>query len=206
MLLIVSPAHANTLAPGELGSPDVFSSLSGLTLLASYSGSESGGGDTWDLAEAVYSTSGGDLDFMFQVTNTTAGGDNPSIDKLRFQDFSGYSTDVGYTTSGASLPGGVFVNGTIAPMVVDRTLDGSGVVFSPAEATFYDGDTSDVLVIETNATSYDGNGLMDLVFNDDDPSASAFEPTGPTGVPEPRTTALLGAGLLLIAAMRRRFA
>jgi hypothetical protein len=85
MLLIVSPAHANTLAPGELGSPDVFSSLSGLTLLASYSGSESGGGDTWDLAEAVYSTSGGDLDFMFQVTNTTAGGTTQASTNLDFR-------------------------------------------------------------------------------------------------------------------------
>ena len=60
------------------------------------------------------------------------------------------------------------------------------------------------MVIETNATNYDANGLMNLSFEDIDPSSSAFEPAAATGVPEPGTTALLGAGLLLIGVLRRR--
>jgi hypothetical protein len=78
MLLLVSGAHANTLAPGGSGSPDVFSGLSGLTLLASSSLVTVNGGDNWDFNEAVYSDpnntfGAGDLDFMFQVTNAGLG-------------------------------------------------------------------------------------------------------------------------------------
>jgi len=202
MLLLISPAHANTLAPGGSGSPDVFGTLSGLTLLASSSGPQSGGGFTWDLTEAVY-YSAGDLDFMFQVTNTTSSG-SAYIENISFQDFTGYSTDVGYTTSGASLPGDVFVNGTVAPHGgVSRTADGSQVGISFNNLELNSPNVSDVLVIETNATNYDGNGLMNLTFQISDPSSPAFEPAA-AAVPEPATIPLLGAGLLLIGALRRR--
>ena len=206
MLLLVSPAHANTLTPGESGSPDTFT-LSGLTLLASSpSEAQSDGSLTWDFAEAVYSDpsntfGAGDLDFMYQVTNTT----NPDVDvflsTINFQDFTGFSTDVGVTSSGSTLPGGVFVNGNNEASDVDRSDDGSQVGF---EYFRYSSDTSYVMVIETNATNYDANGLMNLSFEDIDPSSSAFEPAAATGVPEPGTTALLGAGLLLIGVLRRR--
>src|SRR5439155_14976179 len=97
----------------------------------------------------------GDLDFMYQVTNIATSTD--SIGRVTAINFSGFQTDVGYTSAGATLPGGLFVNGDVAPGLVDRNTAstvGFGFAVPPLFALVPPGEASTVLIIETDATQF----------------------------------------------------
>jgi hypothetical protein len=208
LLSFSAPARADLL-PGGSGSPDTTLDLSGLTLLASgsASGSSSGAFGTvdWTLTDAVFRDSkniygAGDLDFMYQIAFTGTG----AVSTVGVSSFAGFSTDAGYTASGGSLPGGVFVDGILYPFQDSRSADGAAVTFAwsnyGSENTTYN-----LVIVETNATSYDSNGVASVTANAVDPTASIFEPVAAT-VPEPGMFAPLAGGLLLLAvsALRRR--
>jgi len=148
------------------------------------------------LTSAVYmepAGMGGTLDFMYQLT-VTSGSD--TIGRITMSSFAGFMTNVGYSTDVF----GPFVAGTRIPDTADRTSD-SVIGFNynvPAGDVILNGQTTEVLIISTNAKNWiagtasphDGSGAI----------VPAFEPGT---VPEPATMALLGGGLLALAGIRR---
>jgi len=199
------PAHASILVPGPGASvPDTFGLTSGLTLLASQNSgtvTATGGELIFSVESAVYKDTNntfgaGDLDFVYQVTNGASSPD--SVSRVTAINFTGSSTDVGYTPNGASLPGGSFINGTVAPQLVDRlSADVVGFTFNaPATTPITPGAASTVLVIESNATQFT-TGYVNVIDGGVG-TAPAFAP-----VPEP-TTGALAIGFLSLGCLRRR--
>jgi hypothetical protein len=184
LLSLSAPARAD-LSPGGSNSFDTFD-LSGLTLLASGSGSGSVccafSNLDWTLTDAVFADSNnvygaGDLDFMYQVAFTGTG----AVKTVGVSSFEGFSTDAGYTTSGSSLPGGLFVNGVLYPGQDSRSADGAAVTFAWNNSSS-ENITYNLVIVETNATAYDGNGVANVTANAVDPplrSSSRLQPLFP---------------------------
>jgi hypothetical protein len=211
LLLFLPAARADVLLPG--GTDTSVSSamtLSGLTLLGHKS--ETGTLDIYNVSvtDAVYKTGSGTLDFLIQVAfNSVTPADVSAeitappafLTGVANADFTGFNTNVGYLTDGSSLPGSIFVNGTGMPDSAERTSDGSlvGFLFGPAGSDITPGTTTDVLVIATNAKSFDANGTLGLQFATDPTVGGAFEPT-----PEPSSLLMLSSGLFGLGFMKRK--
>jgi hypothetical protein len=198
-------AHGTVIVPGPGAfPPDIFPGCAGCTLLASInSGPVTTATLTLDLTSAVYADpanffGSGDLDFVYQVSNSASSTD--SVGRVTARSFTGFSTDVGFTAVGSTLPGGLFVNGTVAPALVDRLSSGTvGFSFN----FFPPGETSTVLMIQTNATHF-APGKTNII-DGSVATVDSFEPTGRTVTPEPSSVVLFGTGLLTAAgALRRR--
>ncbi|HEX4053438.1 MAG TPA: PEP-CTERM sorting domain-containing protein [Tepidisphaeraceae bacterium] len=137
----------------------------------------------------------GGYEFVYQITND-GGGTNDPIDEFSVSSFLGFSTNVNY------------VAGTnVSPSSADN-VDGGATLdyyFSPVEVT--KGESSDYLVVETNATSI-VEGAGD-VLDGGSGGAQVQVPTfGSVGmVPEPGSIALIAvAGGLLLGRRRRHIA
>ena len=201
-------ASADILAPGATGAPDVLAP--GGTLLASLSGLWTNTTSTMSgtYLTAVYSDpantfGAGDLDFVYQVTNNANSVD--SVGRTTAINFTGFMTDVGFTPLGSSLGAG-FVNGTVIPISVDRSGSGDSIGFSftpPISAAINPGQTSTVLVIETNATNFT-SGFYNLI-DGGVTTVAAFEPAA-ARVPEGSALSMLGiSGIAVLGAMKRKF-
>ena len=219
--VILPSAHADAVGtvltnPGDTVIPGLTSGPAG-TLLASLTAPfvTSTGSDSGTIISAVFKEPGGTLDFYYQVmigvTSTNCGmAGELACDALSREtdtSFIGFHTALGFRTDGASLPGGVFVNGSVAPVNGNRSPSGNVVGFNFFPGILSEiqpGQTSDVLVISTDATSFGpGNAsVLDGGFS----TVASFAPTGvPKAVPEPGTVLLLGAGLsgLFIRRLRK---
>lgn len=214
--LTVPGIHASlvgtvALVPGDTVVPGLTSASAG-TLLASESipWTSTLGTSSGTLVSAVYREAGGTLDFYYQVTdNTTAPNcgtaGKPACDPLSREtdtSFMGFLTSVGFRIDGATLPGGIFVNGTVAPVTADRNSVGDVVGFSfipPDSAKIQPGQTSNVLVISTNATNFKAGNAS--VIDGGVTTVAAFEPA--SGVPEPASLLLFAGGFMALAALRR---
>jgi hypothetical protein len=165
------------------------------------------------LSAAVYTDSdntfcAGCLDFVYQVSNgATAPGKTPpdGVGRVTAIDFTGWQTDVGYTLT--APPAGTeagcgscsFVDGTVAPGLVDRNTDSTvGFQFesTPFSAAIAPGETSNVLVIETDATVFGAGAAAAL--DGGTANFAAFDPA-----PEPTTVLLMGLGMLALAGVGR---
>jgi len=209
LILASFPLRANVILPGGSVSPDVFSNPGSTpTLLGDITGTFSFGSGpglltgSWEevvLVDPFGVTCAGCLDFAFQLT------EDPLLSSGIFATglsaYFGYTTDVGY------------VDGTgITPISITRGPFGGGVNFNfatpsdPISNVIGPGGNSAILLIATNATTYDGNGMLSINGGRQGSPANG-QITGvfePTFVPEPGTGLLLGLGMAGIAAFRKR--
>lgn len=170
----------------DIISDTFFASNAGQTITGSY-------------VSAVYDRGGGLLDFYYQFT--TEAGSTAPITEFAATSFAGFSTSVGYFDG--DLDGaGPFIDGSESPVNASRSGNGVTVTFDYFEVNV--GETSEVLLIRTNATSYvQGNSSVQG-------GASAnFTTLAPTRIPdntipEPGTLALAGIGILGIAVRASR--
>ena len=190
------------LCPGTL---DIFSNLPGTLLnstsvrftaldaqnVARYSGV---------LRSAVYQNSSNFLDFYYQFSSSDASAD--SVGRLTMTNFGGFITNVGYRSD--NWDGiGQFLAGTQDPLNADRSANGGtiGFGFGPLAGKIDKGETSATLVIQTNATAYTAGSVT--TQNGAVYTTASFAPTV-AAVPEPGTYVMIGAGLIGLAAFRRR--
>jgi hypothetical protein len=219
--MIVPSAQADLLgtvpaAPGDTVFPGlVAAGTDPGTLLASLSApfTSTLGTTAGTLVSAVFEESGGTLDFYYQVTNNltapncgSAG--QPACDPISREtdtSFTGFTTALGFRVDGSTLPGGIFIDGAVAPVTGDRNSVGDVVGFSfqpPDSAKIQPGQTSNVLVISTDATRFTAGNAS--VIDGGVTTVASFEPAvGPSKIPEPASIILLGGGLLALGGFRR---
>jgi hypothetical protein len=196
--------------PGPQVTPPLVAAPQGATKVAdtgveNFNVSSAGGTAIGKFESAVYQESkanGSTLDFYYQITLNSSSTD--SFTKFSASGFDGFMANVGYTATAfgpflAPVPGGgaaVFPDS--ANFATKTTID-FDFGFVAGDPLLAPGQTSVILVISTNATQWkpatssphDGFG----------PLVKSFAPT--LGVPEPATMALLGAGLMALAGIRR---
>ncbi len=194
--IMTFPLSANVVTPGNTVSPDVFTVSSAPPLLGDLTGAVQLGGGTAGFYEELVLrdplgiTCSGCLDFAFQVSLNS--GSQIVVTQLTLSRFFGYTTDVGYVTG----------SGDVAPVSVMRGSAGGGTFFN---LTLPSGQSSEFLVVATNATTYDTAGNLGVVGTTNGRNLTAqitnlFEPAQ---VPEPSTALLGGLGLLCIALFRK---
>jgi hypothetical protein len=200
-------AHATMLSPGDSGSPDVFANIftsAAQTTTTSFVTQSSGSLSQVSMSFAVYADpnnvfGAGDLDFLYQIQSGNGTQQNETISLVTVTSFSGFSTDAGYTTFTqcfGSLPNlcrAFNTDQSLAPSSVFRSLTGDTVGFNISIGTYPP--ASDILVIETNATSYSTGGVVTASGSSSSVSFAAFQPSGAAAVPEPASVGLLALGL-----------
>ena len=183
--------------PGS--SPPLLGDISGTFSFGSGIGLLTGSWEEVVLVDPFDVTCSGCLDFAFVVN------EDPLLSSGIFDaglsGFLGYTTDVGYIDD----------TGT-APIFVNRGTFGNDITFEFVTATSSSsnvigpGGGSAVLIVATNATTFDSLGTLSISGGRqgspaDGQISGVFEPIF---APEPPTTLLLGLGLTGIAAFRKR--
>jgi hypothetical protein len=129
--------------------------------------------------EEVLQTSTG-LDFLYYLTNNSTSKD--ALTRTTTTDFTG---DLSADTVG------FLADGNVAPVTVDRSLSGDTIGFSFAANSLLPGLSSDILVIETDATAFTTGSVFAI-----DGGVTSIAGYAPT--PEPASVGLLLGGLFMI--------
>jgi hypothetical protein len=214
-VLAVGTAQALPLAPGAcigaFPSPPPCTGFlgtsfnnSGLTLLAQQTQAVLGisGIFTGTVTSAVYQERTGTLDFLYQFANSFTS--TEAVQQIVARSFTGYQADVSLASALVCAPGqgctpfGTFVSGNSSPLSATRSLAGDmisfqgfgGLLLQPAP-NIRPGETSAILMISTDATSY-GAGVLTIV-NSGSTQISSF---APSAVPEPGVFSLTIVGIL----------
>ena len=199
---VFGPTPTNTVFPADCTGMDPGTLDAWMS--SSFTYSTTSGTNTGFIYSAVYDDDG-TLDFYYQIVNDPSS--STALARLTATDFAGFTTNSAYRTDGSTLTGTGFVDGTVAPQTSDSNIDGSVIGFSfypptgpPAEIS--PGETSYVLIISTNATSFEA-GNASIIDGGTD-TVAAFQPFSPASVPEPASLGLMGLGLIAVASVRRR--
>jgi hypothetical protein len=135
----------------------------------------------------VYADAGG-LDFVYQISNNANSAD--SILRLTASGLTGYSTDGDYIAG----------TGAAAPFLVNRSSDTDTVGFSfLAAAGVQPGQTSDIMVIKTDATAF-----MPSTVSIQDGGNANVDSFAPVAVPEPVSAAIVAFGFSALALRRHK--
>lgn len=207
----VLPGDTAFLAPVPPGTPagTLMASMDSPFTYTTASGTTHG-----DVFSAVFQTSGGTLDFYYQVFNAADSAATPVIESD--QSFTGFQTNLAFRLDGSTLvsnpcamgPCGTFTwqDGTVTPdsgfrLATNNNPGDVGFNFpnnpgGPGNGPICKGCYSNVLVISTDATSF-GIGTA-AILDGGAANVNAFAPA-----PEPASFALIGGGLLLLAGFRR---
>lgn len=204
---VVLGATAAFGAPITLGTTTTASYTSGTFVPNSFIGgttmASSAGGDpnpfVVNYNENIYRGGTGSmcatcLDFVFNFSNIATSGTDPILE-FTIATFAGFNVSADYVAGTGQAPTQALMttNG-----VLNYAYDGSTGVLP--------GQSSDTLVVYTNATNFVSGGLT---FQDGataiDPGFVALGPTGsPAVTPEPSSLVLLGTGLVSFAGFARR--
>ncbi len=215
--LVAAPVVACVISPGTpTCAPDPLTVNPSSTLVASTGGTvtsppcpDNPSGPpciTANWQENVYSDPtntfcAGCLDWLVQVTNTTAS--NDIVARVTVSNFSNFLTDVGFDTIAppAGSPG--FTTGTQMPNNVSRSASGSvlGWDFNMTANEIMVGQTSILLEVMTNATRVVPGTIS--IQNGEAVGAPALGPAVPDTMWVP-ALGLLGGSVLGGAAIRRR--
>ena len=193
LVCFASVGYATTIAPGGNATPPSALTETGVAIPATFliepfsTSSYSGTFET-----EVFRQASGTLDFLYFVSSDSSSTDN--IERLTATNFTGFTTDVGYET----------VAGRIAPIEADRSLGGNtvGFNFGLPPVGIAHGQSSDVLIIRTNATGY-RPGIANII----DGNIASVDAWAPS--PEPVSSSLLlgglfGVGLVVTRKFRAR--
>jgi hypothetical protein len=140
------------------------------------------------------------LDFVYQIFNSAASPD--AVGRATAVNFTGFMVDAGYDPTGGTDFGAPYVNGGVTPQLVDRlSQDVIGFAFATPNPNLAikPGQNSTTLIIQTNATNFT-RGFLNII-DGGTTTVNAFQPL--TAVPEPASFAMIGAGLLALAGIRR---
>lgn len=196
VLVWTSAAKAQDLTAGSTVTPTATAdplTTSGFTTVASTSGTFSTPAENGTYSAYVVRETSGTLDFVYKFHNDASSASR--LERVTAYNFAGFTTNVGYVAG----------SGDVAPGSADRTADGKVVAFNflgPSDAN--PGQTSDTLVIRTNATEFTSGTYT---FQDGGATTvAAYSPTSSTTLPTPEPSSLLSLGLggLVIAGISRR--
>ncbi len=197
LALVVSLAapllHANPLGDGGSVAPSPLfpggtleAMTSGTITTATFATSYT----QWVYSDPLNSWCAGCLDFVYQFTDL--GPDiNARFTMYNFDNGANWSLDVGTDPFGLH-----------DPTSIDRSLSGSvvGFNYNPGDEIM-PGETTPLLVIETDARNFDFNGFLSAQDGTAG-FAAAYEPAATT--PEPSSLGLLGSGLMVVGGFWRR--
>jgi hypothetical protein len=204
-LCAATAARGDALAVGGNGAPDSLS-VAGETLVDSVTSpvTDSATGLAGTMTVSVYRETGGTLDFTYLFTNSTNSHD--IVNEISASNFTAAASGPGGGNNGALASGYIDVgadssNGGIVPVSVEWTT-ASTVNFTvtpPSTNVIGPGESSALLIIKTNATSYT-SGLA-TTQDGGVVQVPGFEPG-----PEPSSMVLAGLGAfgLVGYGLRRR--